>query len=83
MQVATGSFGYGYGYVTQLRRITTLIIAMGGGSYFLKRVVSKKGGSREPPEPPLAMGLLLHCLDIFQYNVYNVDFITVFTCVSW
>ena len=29
----------------------------GGGSYFLKRGVRKKGGSREPPEPPLATGL--------------------------
>ena len=29
-----------------------------GGSYFLKRGVSKKGGSWEPPEPPLATGLM-------------------------
>ena len=46
-----------YSLFTQLRRITTLMIAMGGGSYFLKRGVRKKGGSREPPEPPLATGL--------------------------
>ena len=37
---------------TQLRLITTLIIAMWGGSYFPKRGVRKKGGSREHPEPP-------------------------------
>ena len=47
-----------YTVFTQLRFITTLIIAMGGGgSYCLKRGVRKKGGSREPPEPPLATGL--------------------------
>ena len=42
----------------------------GGGSYFLKRGVRKKGGSREPPEPPLATGL-----------VYQILFNTIFLMI--
>ena len=40
-------------------------ILLGGGGFVLsKRGVRKKGGSREPPEPPLATGLVVgieHC----------------------
>ena len=55
----------------------------GGGSYFLKRGVRKKGGSWEPPEPPLATGLLvvLKCSTVI-YISWCLDGHELWMCIS-